>query len=329
MSLLTRKQIDRLHQVQPTFKDVGGPGRGLGELLNELNARMIDVGTSAVNTLLLAANVADEETVVIGDDVYQVVVVNTDTTANTAGGLWNNTTNPLVLSGALASHGMEVGDLLRVENEIVKVIGVPDEDSLVLSRGRAGTTIAAHADGADIYKAANPAGPGTLSVGMVTTLTPEVFADRLVAEINRREGSSNVVAYDGTDCVAIRSLDSGDVNLACSETLAGSGNAWASEALHDGRHQSKKQLLFQGYIPSAAEVTLGKVILAFPVPVTLVTNVKVIDTAADANSVKAWDGVCTVSGNFVILDNSGDTDWAANDVILVEALGAMEDVVPV
>ena len=95
-----------------------------------------------VGVLELVTDVADGETVTIGTDVYQIDIINTDSTDDTAGGLWNNVTDPLTVdcTGFALLAAVDVGDLIRIENEIMKITAIdPLTDEITFARGRCGT----------------------------------------------------------------------------------------------------------------------------------------------------------------------------------------------
>jgi hypothetical protein len=155
-----------------------------------------DAGLPARATLRVAANVSSAEKVTIGADVYEVEIVDTDSTDNTANDDFNNVTNPLVLPNFTTDYAnvapVAVGDLIRIENEIMAVT-VVDGTSRTLKRGVSGTTAATHADGVDIFDGDGIDGGSTVAVGLVATLTPTAFSPALVADINGR-GTEDVLA---------------------------------------------------------------------------------------------------------------------------------------
>ncbi len=186
-----------------------------------------------VGILDLYANVADAETVTINAKTYEFDVINTDSTDNTAGGSWNNVTDPLVIDLVAIMPGVRgviaEGDLIRVGNEIMKCTDITTTVH-TFARGRSGTTTAVHADAVDVFISAVAGAPGTdLLVGLVTTLTPAVAAPALAAEINAEDAAdltATSVTISGTfravECVATAA----HALITTSETLLGALNAW-------------------------------------------------------------------------------------------------------
>ena len=182
-------------------------------------------GRKAMNVLRVAADVISAETVTIGADVYEVEIVNTDTTDDTAGATWNNTTDPLsIVEATYPNVPTGVGSLIRVENEIMRVTATGA--NLTLARGQSGTTTVAHADALDIYEGNGIAGGSTIAVGLVATLTPTAFTPALVADINGRGVEAVTATQISVNEILIEADAVGAVALACSEALTGANNGW-------------------------------------------------------------------------------------------------------
>ncbi len=85
-----------------------------------------------------------------------------DSTANVASEELNDTADPIVIETSIGHEAFRVGDLLRVNNEILRVEGTYDDNPtsstvadnhIVVSRGKHGSTIASHSGTPDIYYA--------------------------------------------------------------------------------------------------------------------------------------------------------------------------------
>ncbi|MDX2165748.1 MAG: hypothetical protein SF182_01735, partial [Deltaproteobacteria bacterium] len=190
----------------------------LGALIDALIAGQVeDPGRRALNVLRIASNVASTETITIGNDVFEITIVNTDTNVNVSGGELATGT-PAYSNVTIAAHGLVVGDLIRVESEIMKVVGVISADKVTVKRGHSGTTTATHADATDIYKAGTPATAGRIEVGLVTTLTPTAASAALLAVLNS-EGTQRVtgVSISANEFLVVAN-EVGAVVLACTET---------------------------------------------------------------------------------------------------------------
>jgi len=304
-------------------------------------------GAKALGVLRLAANIVEGETVTIGPfnsilgqqltDVYEFDVINTDSGQNTAGGQWNNTNNPILVT--FTAHGRSAGDLVRAENEILKVLRVPDANSLVLARGRSGTATAAHADALDIFVSATPPA-SNIPVGVVATLTPAVAGPALAAEINNaisgagieRAASKASRAYAVFQALSLASgaevllaaLNPGAAasGIALAETLGGANNAWDTAATRLGAEPTIKRSFVTTRVPNATEVALGT--MRIPIDFTAgAIDVSVITTASGL--AVAWVGARTYTpfgggyqGGYVTIDNTGATDWAATDTLYIE-----------
>jgi len=72
----------------------------------------------------------------------------------------------------------------------------------------------------------------------------------------------------------------------------------------------------QTRVPTAAEVTLGKMVFTFgSAPTAAIIQARVTATGID----KVWNGGYSIEGRSLILDNTGATDWAATDTVTVAA----------
>jgi hypothetical protein len=297
-------------------------------------------GMKAHNLLRVASDVVDGQTVTIGADTYIVDIINTDTSANTASNQWNNVLK--CISVTVAAHGRVAGDLLRVENEMVKVLRVVDANTVVVIRGRCGTTIAAHADGLDIFKS-DGVHATAIPVGLVTTLTPTAFTPALVDEINNpAEGGERATAkastiYDpGTTATAAQRAnkvvaEAISVNevvitsalpeacvLACTETLAGANNAWSAVTMYQGAAPTLGKVIGIAHVPTAVEVELDH----FYVDLDFTPSwVEVIVRTTATGIIVAWVGGVLISTNRITINNAGGTDWAATDTVYVIAGG--------
>lgn len=74
------------------------------------------------------------------------------------------------------------------------------------------------------------------------------------------------------------------------------------------------KLQAKSHVVTAADVTATTIDFDFHYTLPVHCLVQVQTTAG---VIKAWDGAVTVSGNRVTVDNTGATDWAATDVVIV------------
>lgn len=304
-------------------------GRGKARLMN-LRSYMNGEARRAYGTLRVGANVANGETVTIGSDVFEVDIINTDSAADTVGALANTTADTVLTIDGATTPSWVVGDLIRVENEICRIAAVHSSTVFTLQRARCGTSAALHADNTDIYESDTPGtiiAAGRIPVGLVTTLTPAVFTPALADEINSDAGSDGnanacrAISLDTGAVMLLAADDVGAVALATTETLGGAGNAWDAATMAGGSDPVRKRIAAFAHTVTAAEVTLGH----FYVPCDFDPSAVIVDVR-DATLVPvAWVGAVTVvaasGGNpaYIKVDNSGATDWDADDIVTVLA----------
>lgn len=309
-----------------------------------LKGARFNPGAKALGILRMAANIIEAETVTIGPfnssagqqltDVYEYDVINTDSTINTSGGEWNNTNNPIRVT--MAAHGRTAGDLLRVQTEFFKILRVLDVNTVVVARGRCGTTNATHADALDIFWSATPP-VSNIPVGVDATLTPAVATPALAAEINNilagaeRAVSKASRAYLRYQAISLATgaemllaaLNPGSVDsgVVLAETLSGANNVWDTAATRLGAEPALKRAYSTNRVPNATEVALGtmRVPVDFtpgPIDVAVITTSSGLAVAwVGARLFTAWGGA--YQGGFVTLDNTGATDWATTDTLQI------------
>lgn len=155
---------------------------------------------------------------------------------------------------------------------------------------------------------------GNVLVDVSGGVTPAAAATALEAAINA--ASLAVTAKKvGTAVVVIHDLPG--QTLATTETLAGGGNAWSSATLIGGTAPSDKihVPVTQTHTATAADVTAGVIAMGFGAPVEAVE----VSVRTAAGIPKAWVGAVTVDSHLVVVDNSGATDFAENDVVTFTA----------
>ncbi len=322
--------------------------------LSTVSALFAATAALSHNILLLGAGGKDGETVTIGDQVFELTtdgtvqagripVDLTESAANTATGTLTTTGN------AVADETVTIGGrvytwkaALTGSNQVL--VGASAQDSLdnleaAVTGGAGagtiyGTGTVAHADvnavriSATLVVTAKVRGTGGNAIATTETMTNASWGaatltgaidatttqtrDALIAAINLNVPKGQATAITG-GLLFVDSLGRGA--KATTETLSGSGNAWVATATFGAD--------YGGTIPNivamvqravtAAEATAGRFVVALPAaPVAFTVEVR---TSAGAK--KAWDGVAVIAGNAIILDNSGSTDLAQNDVVVV------------
>jgi hypothetical protein len=274
-----------------------------------------NVGELAHNTLYVASDVVDNTTVTIGGEVWRIDIISTDTTKDLAANLPNNSNDATL---AITAHGKVVGDLLRIDNEIMRIIAT-NTDNVRVRRGACGTAVASHTAGADIL-GGNRAKGSAIPLGLTATLTPAVFVPAFAAEVNA--GAGNV-----TDALVATPLASnagvlftaknpGLLVLACSETLAGANNAWAKANIDGGQAMGSRRMVVGSRVPTAAEVAAGLIVV--PVDFDIGTAIVRVRTTATGAYI-AWDGGWTILDDLgfqaLVINNVGATDWAITNTV--------------
>ncbi len=288
-----------------------------------------DAGSYDTNLLRVASDVVSATKVTIGADVYEIEIVNTDTTDNTSAlASFANTTDPLTLAAFTTTYTnttIAVGGLLRLENEIVRCIKSSGA-SRTFQRGACGTTTASHANtSVDIYKGDGLAGGSTVAVGLVTTLTPTAFTAALVADINAMGTEKVTATLVGVNEILLVHDLVGAYGIATTENLAGANNLWSAATMYGGRARSVRYLSICQRVPTATEDAFDEMYFKFGFTPTLV-QVFVTVTATPGLAV-AWDGGITINPTVggaeqvgvVLLDNGGTTDWSASHNVTVLA----------
>lgn len=315
LTALQAEVLDHSNQVHTEIGDLS-----LSGLLNALiGAEMVDPGCVAINVLRLAANVVHATTVTIGNDVYEVHTVATDTTIDVSLGELAVGTTTAPRSVTMAAHGLVRGAILRIESEFLQVIGIVDADTVIVSRGYAGSTIATHANATSIYKAASGPVAGRIPVPSDGTLTPTEWSPQLVAQINALGTEPVTATLISVNEVLLTSNEASAQATACTETLAGANNVFASATMYGGRAPGQRRLSVQTRVPNATEVALATMHFAFDFAPTIVAVL--VNVTATPGISKAWSGAATVAGNVVSLDNAGGTAWAATDTVVLVVIG--------
>lgn len=293
-------------------------GRGFSRL-TKLITLFNNTGERAFALVRLAANVADTETLTIGVDVLEFDSMGSAGTAMGAQTLPNNAVD--VRYTFDADYILAVGQLVMIESEILRVKEIAgDNRTVVFQRARCGTSAAAHAATTATFKSVVTA--GRIPIGL-TALTPTVTSAALVAEINAGCGTDaaigkiRAVAPD-VNTVLLVAREKGALALAVTETMAGAGNAVDASPMAGGTAQPARHRINTGKRAAiAAEVTAGK----FFIPCDFDPLVAIIQVRTAAGVPVAWVGATTLVAKtgekpaYVLVDNTGATDFAATDVI--------------
>jgi len=278
-----------------------------------------DPGARSTNLLRLASDVVDAQTVTIGADVYEFEAINTDSTDDTVDGNFNTLNNSIsILDWKYPNITIVVGTVIRIEDELLDCYEV-DGAFRRFHRAYAGTTKVVHADGLNVYIGDGFTG-GRIPVYLGADLTPPVFGPALLAAINDSGTEPVTAIIQSGQHILIISDEVGENALACSETLAGANNTWASATMVGGRDPALRQMSIVERVPTATEVTFGQLFFSFDFTPTIFLIFVAPTATPDANV--AFDGTMTnVGDGSWILDKSGAVDWAATDTVTVIAIG--------
>lgn len=292
-----------------------------GEAIHRLADNLY--GTDEVAVLRLAANVVDRETITITSgapfkatraDAFQIVVINTDTTANST--VLDSTSAADVVE-TIASHGLTKGAILRCESEFLLVKEVKSANTVLLERGYAGSTIASHADGSDIFKkGATALTAAKIYVPISGTLTPAAAGPELAAGLTALNTLGWTFTYTANTLTGFRRANGYHDTLA--ETLSGTDNVWAAAASWGGFESGQMKRGVAIRVPTASEVALGVLAAQFPFTVAY-ARVTVFTTSTGAPV--AFGGTIAWSGGKVTLTNGTDPDFSANETVVIEAFG--------
>lgn len=292
-------------------------------VLIKVESEILEVTDVTVNDVTFDRAAKGTSTVVHADglSIFVTTTEDTDSTDTTAKGRFNNIEDALIILRAVVTYSnitFAVGKLIRIQNEIMAVTAV-DIDDVTFKRGVSGTTIATHADALDIF-----VGDGIvagIAVGLVGTLTPTAFTPALVADINGRGSVSVLATQISVNEILVATSDvpggtpvQSTLATATTETLGGANNAWDGVTLGDGEAPGNISTAVSNRVPTTQEVALGNMHFVLPFdPKGAFVTVFTTSTGLQV----AWDGLITITGNIVTLDNGGATDWSTSETVSV------------
>jgi hypothetical protein len=195
--------------------------------------------------------------------------------------------------------------LQRAVNVLRVAANVADTETVVIGQ-----------DTYEFDRAANGVTAGRIAVTAHADDTPTNATDALIAKINT-SGTERVTAVDiGNNEILLVATDVGAIVIPCTETMAGTNNAYAANAMYGGSGIANTRQETAPRFPTTQEVNLGNLHFYFDFTVKqAIPSVIVTSTG----TVKKWDGNYTITGPRVTLDNTGSTDWATTDTVTVTA----------
>lgn len=272
------------------------------------------VGTLTSNN----TNVSDGDTVTIGSEVYTFKTTLTPTEGQVLIG-GSADASLLNLIRAINHSGTSGTDYSNAvaDTLVTAATSVTSHAFVVTAKipGAGGNSIAStETDGST-----SRLGWGASTLASGVSPTAGEFTTALNTAINAyntagfKWKSSRATAND----VLIYTKLAGDNTAACTETLAGSNNAWASATAYGGSQAPDilRTVSVQQRSPNATEDTLEIMHFVFPFTVGA-CNVTV---RTSAGVYEAFDGAVTFSGQIVTVASSGSVDADATDIVTVTA----------
>ena len=312
-------------------------GRGHGDL-EEINTYLNASGARAYAIFRQGGNYSEGNRIQVGTDTLEVVRLNDNSGAQTRSNDFNSTADPLIvdmsdyaqlISGG--THELREGELIEIETEILRLVK-KDGNTYSFARGQMGSATAAHASGNNIVIDNNFNHATRIPVcdSSGAALTAEGIGDAVRVAVNEGQGDFtngglgpvSVVETAGAGAELVFVLNHrGEDTRAVSET--GSNSTFQSTTFVGGEKPRTRRSAFVSRVPTAAEVTAGRIVI--PVDFTVGGVFATVTTTA-TGAISAWDGdISTVTGadlpDVVVLNNDGSTDWAATstvDVLIIE-----------
>lgn len=171
--------------------------------------------------------------------------------------------------------------------------------------------------GADVYEIDTNA---TYTAGRipVTTAdgTPTNVSAALVTAINASSTERVTASAISVNEVLVIATDLGAVVTPCTETLAGTNNVFSANAMYGGSAIANARYEAASRVPVTQEVNIGNIHFYFDFTVKYA---RALVYTTSTGAAIAHDGVLTISGNRVTLDNSGSTDWSTSTTVAVFA----------
>jgi len=291
-----------------------------------------DVGALATGVLRVTGVTVDGQTITIGADIFEIDPITVDSTDDTEGGNWNNTTDPLTVTmtsalypqiGVGGAVPLVVGELIYIGTEYLRVTGIVSDD-VTFERGAGGSTAATHADAQNISVSAATPAPTNIPVGVQADFSAGVVGPILAGTINESDAPSEAVSAVSLDAGALIFIVAdavGAVTLALTETH-GNG-VWDDGNMRRGVVATVRQVYTATVVPDSEEATANKVLI--PVPFTPVA-VHVMINVTSTGVTKLWVGDVIINAAagampaYIELNNDGATNWDASDTITILAI---------
>lgn len=293
-------------QATITAKAYGTAGNSIGTTET--------LGSGAFGAATLSGGV-QPDTVTIGSRTYTFQDALTNVAGNVlidAGGAAGTISNLVAAINAGAGSGSVYAAATTAHPDVTGSAG-------------AGTTVIATAKVAGVAgnsitttETSNNASWGAATLaGGIDEDSPIEASTAIVTAINNNANSKVTATKISDNEVLIVHDDIGINALSCTETLAGSNNAWASSTMFGGSNApaSIKNVVVISRTVTAVEEALDTVHFVLPFAISTF----LIQLRNSSGIIKAFDGTAVVSGNRLTLTSSGSTDCDQNDVVTVIA----------
>ena len=271
-------------------------------------------GTMDYAILGITGNNSDQETITIGEDTYELHKITTDTAQDLSTEL-NNVNGGEHVLGIPGSSVLGIGAVLRAQSEYLRVVQV-DKNSVRVERGAYGSTIATHADGTSLYEAAQAVGAGRLAIPFHTAnfaLAQRALFKQAVDWMKGKRWVRSPINVLDIASGAIIFTEPG-LGMSASETLT---NGTITADFIDGYRNATRTVLIWTKTITADDVTAGQVAFVAPFDV----SEAVVDLYRSGRNRDDYNGAITVSGSrYVVTDNTGSNDFAADDIIKITCL---------
>lgn len=174
--------------------------------------------------------------------------------------------------------------------------------------------------GGVVFEIDTAADPGAITAGNVRVnctagVTPTLASAAIVAAINSNTSLGITAVAPTVNEILIYSKPGRNQAHACTETLAGSNNAWGAAAMGGSNASDFQVVNFRQRTVTATDVALGFARFVYSFTPTKF----MIQIRSSAGALKTWDGAAIISGNRIDVDITGSSDWAAGDTISIIA----------
>ena len=216
--------------------------------------------------------------------------------------------------------------LEQIEKEVDYGRGRPATGYVALLGGSApadtnSVTVTGPVSGAVTYEFDSGGGVTAGNVSVTIGANNKATFDNLVVALNASQADLKATTVEGADTantlVDISVIDAPAVEAGTGITIAKVG---ANVLIKDHANEVARDRVAtycQARVPAAQEVTLGKMVFDLGEDVVGLPIVHVITTATGV--AVAWNGARVVAGSRVLVDNTGNTDWSANETVIVMA----------